>query len=119
MNATLMRLAAAVLAAVVGGSLCRAAADTLDVSLPPFYEAAARLPATGKLGQVLAKESVPTAIEGALADGARSGAARRRTGGGTPYRRLGARNHRHGAELRTVAGRGSGAAAQPVFPGRR
>ncbi len=67
MNATVMRWATAVLAAVVGGNLCRAVADTLDVSLPPFYEAAARLPATGKLGQVLAKESVPTAIEGAQA----------------------------------------------------
>lgn len=67
MNATAMRLAAVVLAAAVGGSFCRAAAETFDVSLPPFYKAAARLPTIGKLGQVLARESVPTAIEGAQA----------------------------------------------------
>jgi hypothetical protein len=38
-----------------------------DVALPPFYVAASKLPAEGKLGQVLKKEPVSTSIAGARA----------------------------------------------------
>lgn len=38
-----------------------------EVSLPPFYEAASKMPAKGKLGQVIKKERVSTPIVGAQA----------------------------------------------------
>ena len=44
-----------------------ARAEAPAVSLPPFYEAASRLAPTGKLGQVLARESILTSIPGAEA----------------------------------------------------
>lgn len=44
-----------------------ARAEQPAVSLPPFYEAVSRLAPTGKLGQVLAQESISTQIPGAEA----------------------------------------------------
>ncbi len=38
-----------------------------EVALPPFYVAASKLPAEGKLGQVLKKEPVSTSVSGAKA----------------------------------------------------
>ncbi len=40
---------------------------TAQVSLPPFYDAVTKMPAKGKLGQVIKKESVSTPIRGAQA----------------------------------------------------
>ena len=44
-----------------------ASAQAAEVALPPFYQAASVLPAQGRLGQVVAKERVATAIPGAQA----------------------------------------------------
>jgi len=43
------------------------AAQAAEVALAPFYQAVARLPAAGPLGQVVAREPVATAIPGAEA----------------------------------------------------
>ena len=62
-DVALASLAASAIYSAVGG----ARADPPFVSLPPFYEAAAKLAPVGRLGQILARESITTAIPGAEA----------------------------------------------------
>ena len=60
-------LAAALLMAATIGGVSSTRAEAPEVSLPPFYKSVTKLSPKGKLGQVLAKESVSTAIPGAQA----------------------------------------------------
>lgn len=58
--------AASYVAALITGAICSANVSA-EVSLPPFYTAVTQMKAEGKLGQVIKKEKVSTAIPGAQA----------------------------------------------------
>ena len=60
-------VAAALLMAAAIGGVSSTRAEAPEVSLPPFYKSATTFSPKGKLGEVLAKESVATAIPGARA----------------------------------------------------
>ena len=60
-------IAASLLMAVTMGGVSSTRAETPEVALPPFYKSVTKLSPKGKLGQVLAKESIATAIPGAQA----------------------------------------------------
>ena len=59
--------AAALLMAATIGGVSSTRAEAPEVSLPPFYKSSTTFSPKGKLGEVLAKESVATAIPGARA----------------------------------------------------
>ena len=52
---------------LVAASLLSGGALAAQVDVPPFYAAVQKLPATGKLGTVIAREEVATAVPGAQA----------------------------------------------------
>ena len=60
-------IAASLLMAGTLGGVSSTRAEAPEVALPPFYKSVTKLPPRGKLGQVLTKEIVATAIPGAQA----------------------------------------------------
>lgn len=64
----LEKVSSIVAAAVVSVGAMSITCDAVaEVSLPPFYTAVSQMKAEGKLGQVIKKEKVSTAIPGAQA----------------------------------------------------